>query len=121
MEEKKEFWTENLKAGDTVGIKSNSLSRVTYYLEKVKTITKGGNVRLENDELYDKQGYPKGNAKGHSWGTHRYLVPHDDNLKSILRKNKLVSQLKYTDFSKFNLEILEAINKILEEEEEKAI
>lgn len=84
-------------------------------IQKVKEITKAGNIKLENGMIF----YPNGSLRGDtSYYHHTYMFKFDEKWKEKFEKRDIIQKInsltKADNLKKFDIEKLKKILEVLE-------
>ena len=107
-------WIKSLKEGDKVAVRVNNYGQGGYYIIKtIKRITPTRKIRLDNNELYDSNGYKSGSE--YSIGT--WIRPVTDKVMRNIKHRELLYKVSNFDFKMLTLEKLEKIIEIIIEKD----
>ena len=114
ISEERNNWINSLKEGDKVAVRINNYGQGEYYVIKtIKRITPTGKIRLDDNELYNSNGYKSGDE--YSNGT--WIIPVTDKIMRNIKRRRLLYKVSNFDFKMLTLEKLENIIEIITEKE----
>jgi len=109
--DKREGWLREVKVGDKIAVEYGQYGTGNYRIDKVDKITPTGRIVIEN-RTYDPEGQEMG--KSNSYSRSYKLYPITQKVIDFIRTEKLLYEIKNTNWNTLNLEQLEAISKILQ-------
>lgn len=115
-------WLKELKIGDEVIVEERRKSNLNYRLLKIKSITRTGKIRLENDSLYTNGYYTDRRECRHysTWKNCCLIPATKENIEKLVERPEVIKYLNNFNFGNIeDTKMLTFLKNMIKLEEEK--